>query len=81
MEVDEHHVGPGDDALSMSFRSMDLSFSSNDGGMGMRRGSIEVRHEFEDNTRLKQKRAQKMRQMQGGCDGCVDGINGGCVTF
>ena len=66
------------DALSMSFRSMDLA-SDRHGSME-RRGSIEVRYTNEDATRLNKKRAQKLRQMQSGCDGCTDGLDS-CTIF
>ena len=66
------------EALSMSFRSMDLA-SDRHGSME-RRGSIEVRYEKEDTSRLNKKRAQKMRQMQSGCDGCTDGLDS-CTIF
>ena len=60
------------DALSMSFRSVDMHSE--------RRGSIEVKFSAEDMSRLHRKRAKKMRQMQGGCDSCTDGMEN-CAIF
>ena len=81
LQVPEHiqsEMDSSQDALSMSFRSMDLA-SDRHGSME-RRGSIEVRYTNEDATRLNKKRAQKLRQMQSGCDGCTDGLDS-CTIF